>query len=255
VEAWREKLGAGDLEAAWELFITRYERLIVATIRRTIPNDDEIADVRSEICASLIENDLELLRRHSDSGKARFSTWLVTVVHHRAIDWVRHREGRRRISPPPELSPIQQRIFHHIFVERRSHVEGYEVMHQRSDPGLSFGDYLKEVAQTYRVIAQTGTQTATPSPAVSLDQTDPAQNVENEVATREAAAVLAKALTQLPADERLAVKLFVIDELPAASVAQIVGWPNAKSVYNRVYRTLSTLRRELEIRGIDPTGV
>ena len=51
-------------------------------------------------------------------------------------------------------------------------------------------------------------------------------------------------------DERLAVQLFVVDEMPAAEVARTVGWRNAKAVYNRVYRALGTLGQGLERQGI-----
>jgi RNA polymerase sigma factor (sigma-70 family) len=56
---------------------------------------------------------------------------------------------------------------------------------------------------------------------------------------------LAAALSTLPADERLAIQLYVIDELPAAEVARVLGWPSAKTVYNRVGRALKVLRRIL----------
>lgn len=255
MEEWRAKLAAGEAEAAWGQFIARYQRLIVATIRRTVGNEDDVADVFSDFCAALVEDNLDLLKRHSDTGKARFSTWLVTVVHRRTIDWIRHREGRRRLTLPDGLSSVQKRIFEHIFVDRRSHVEGYELMHQRTDPEMSFGDYLKEVAETYRVMALTGGRTMNRfSPSSSPQTTEMEPDVEEKIVSVEASARVATVLAKLPADERLAIKLFVIDELPAERVARVVGWKNAKAVYNRVYRALSMLRKELEEGGIEPPG-
>jgi DNA-directed RNA polymerase specialized sigma24 family protein len=61
---------------------------------------------------------------------------------------------------------------------------------------------------------------------------------------------LAAALATQPAEVRLAVQLFVIDELRAAEVARVVGWPNAKAVYNRVHRALEAMRASLEREGI-----
>jgi DNA-directed RNA polymerase specialized sigma24 family protein len=66
---------------------------------------------------------------------------------------------------------------------------------------------------------------------------------------------MAVALQSLSADERLAVQLFVVDELPAVEVARIVGWPNAKAVYNRVYRALAQLRLRLEGEGLGFTDL
>jgi DNA-directed RNA polymerase specialized sigma24 family protein len=59
-------------------------------------------------------------------------------------------------------------------------------------------------------------------------------------------------LQTLPPDDRLALQLYVVEELPAADVAQRLGWPNAKTVYNRVYRTLSRVRAILERAGLGP---
>ncbi len=120
MEAWRAKLAGGDSAGAWDLFIARYRRLILAVITRTLGDDDDVADVLSEVCADFSRNDLEVLARHTDSGKATFSTWLVAVVHHRAIDWVRHRDGRRRVTAPAGLSDMQQQIFNRVVCERHS---------------------------------------------------------------------------------------------------------------------------------------
>jgi DNA-directed RNA polymerase specialized sigma24 family protein len=45
--------------------------------------------------------------------------------------------------------------------------------------------------------------------------------------------------------DRVAVHLYVVEELPAADIARILGLPNAKAVYNRVYRALAALRQRL----------
>ena len=61
-------------------------------------------------------------------------------------------------------------------------------------------------------------------------------------------------LELLGPDERLAIQLYLLDQLSASEVARRLGWPNAKSVYNCVYRALATLRERLERAGIDSSG-
>jgi len=66
--------------------------------------------------------------------------------------------------------------------------------------------------------------------------------------------LLARALEALPADDRLAVQLYVVEEMPADQVARVLGYPNTKTVYNRVYRALGVIRSHLAqagIRGLD----
>jgi DNA-directed RNA polymerase specialized sigma24 family protein len=41
-----------------------------------------------------------------------------------------------------------------------------------------------------------------------------------------------------------------VEELSAADIARILGLPNAKAVYNRVYRGLELLRSTLEKSGL-----
>ena len=253
MEMWRAKLAGGDSDGAWNLFIARYERLILAVIRRTIADDDDIDDVFAEVCASLSADGLARLGRHDDSGKARFSTWLVTVVHHQTIDWVRHRDGRRRISTPPELSRLQQQIFTRIVSERRSHVEAYELISQ-ADPGrLSFPAFMREVAATFALLQQVSGGNVTryfPGPPLSAEEAGPLPLESLEES--ESAARLASAMEMLRPDERLAIQLFVVNELDAATVARTVGWPNAKTVYNRVHRALTRIRAEVERLGLRP---
>lgn len=251
MESWRATLAAGDKEGAWRDFIARYRRLIIATIRRTIGNDDDVEDVFAEVCANLSADDLARLKRHSDTGTARLATWLVTVVHHQTIDWVRQREGRRRVRIPPGLSPLQNQIFTYVFDERRSHVEAYELIKQHGSVKLDFAEYLKEVAETYHAVERSVGKAAIhylPGPPVLSEE--PA-TVEDAIIAAERAGQLTSALRVLPPDERLAIKLFVVEDVGADRVSRIVGWPNAKAVYNRVHRALQVLRKELERAGID----
>jgi DNA-directed RNA polymerase specialized sigma24 family protein len=211
-------------------------------------------DVFADVCEALRGDDLARLRRYWDqpTHRARFSSWLATVVRNLTIDGLRHRLGRRRARDWGELSPLQQRIIEHVFVERRSHVEAYELIQSTLDAPLSFGGYVREVAAAYRAVDSRravglARELAGEAPiveeAVGEEAADPA--VVSDTAFR-----LATALQALPEDERLAVELFVVHDMPAAQVARVVRWPNAKAVYNRVYRALAALRESLEARGI-----
>ena len=63
-------------------------------------------------------------------------------------------------------------------------------------------------------------------------------------------ALLEQAFGALSAEDRAAVELYIVEELPAAAVARILGLPNAKAVHNRVYRALATARARLAQVGI-----
>jgi RNA polymerase sigma factor (sigma-70 family) len=256
VEPWRAKLAAREFEAAWDLFIDRYRRLILATIRRMVEEDD-VADVFGHVCQALSADRLQLLTRYREDRerRARFSTWLVTVVHNQVVDWLRRRRGRRRVRAPRALSTLQEQIFTCVFVERRSHAETYEAVRAAMPADFSFPDYLKELAETYRVVER-----ARPRGVMHYFSAVPAlerveANADDVVGAAEIRRRLAPALDTLAAEERVALQLYVVQGTPAADVARILGWPNAKAVYNRVYRALQSVRAVLERDGIGPADL
>ena len=257
MEPWRAKLDAGDPDGAWDLFIGRYRRLVLATIRRTLGGDEDLLDVFADVCAALSANELERLRRYRRAEDSdRFSTWLVAVVHNRTIDWLRRRDGRPRPTPPPGLSPIQLRIFEDLLVRRLSHAEAYErVRAPRAAPAMTFGSFLKEAAAMYRAVERARRRGVLHYLTGPAPDERASEGADAAYAAAELASRLDEALGSLRADERLAVQLFVVDGVPAAEVARLVGWPDAKSVYNRVHRALQRLRERLQRQGIRPADL
>jgi len=250
MERWVVDLQCGRPEFAWDRFLERYRRLIFAAIRHYAQDYDDVMDVFARVCEALREDDLARLRCYAEQPfhGAQFSTWLVTVVRHLTIDWFRHRTGRRRLSALADgLPPLRRRIFQLVFFERRSGVEAYELLHAGEAPDLPFGRFLTELRETYkaasagrrgRLLRELG-----PPPAPEPPRTPTG-------ATAERRERLQLALDSLDPADREAVQLYVMEGRSAADVARVLGLPNPKALYNRVYRTLGTLRQRFEQAGI-----
>jgi RNA polymerase sigma factor (sigma-70 family) len=253
VEPWLVSLKAGDSQAAWDLFSERYRRLILATIKRLVPDHDDVMDVFSSVCQALSADDFSRLKRYSDQTAhgASVATWLVAVVRNLTVDWLRHRDGRRRVSVPTNLSPLQQQIYTAVCIGGHSHVEAYEMIRARSGSPMPFHEFLREVRETHRVAPCPG-QGAARHPSRDPPLAEVAPSALDPAETAETVRRLAALLAAEPPDVRLAVELFVVERMSAADVARIVGWPNPKAVYNRVYRALDSLRARLESQGIGP---
>ena len=253
MDDWMVELRRGNSDPAWDLFLGRYRRLIFSAIRHYAQDYDDVMDVFARVCEALRDDDLRRLRTYiaQDDHQASFSTWLVTVVRNLTIDWFRLREGRHRVSVVAErLPPIQRSIFQLVFLDRRSHLEAYELIRAGVSPALSFRAFLSQLRDTYgavthnrrgRLLAELGT----PAP----NGAEPTAPLDDDIDTEEAELV-DEALRSLSPEDRVAVQLYVIDEMAAAEVARVVGLPNAKAVYNRVYRALGTLRERLERVGV-----
>lgn len=251
MEDWVVALQQGRSETAWDSFVARYRRLIFAAIRHYTQDHDDVMDVFTRVCEALREEDLQRLRTYAEKPdhRARFSTWLVTVVRNLTVDWFRHRDGRRRLSTAAEgLPPLRRRIFEHVFLHRRSHVETYELIRSaQGGPDLSFRQFLAELRATYETVTagrrgRLLLELGGPPPEAAEPGDWPAQT--------ETAEALAAAMQSLGSEDRLAVELYVIEDLPAEDIARILGLPNSKAVYNRVYRALAALRAELARAGI-----
>ncbi len=248
MDAWLEELRAGRSEPAWALFIDRYRRLIFSAIRHFANDPDDVMDVFACVCESLRERDLARLRHYAESSTpgARFSTWLVAVVRNRTVDWFRHRDGRPRHRMPANLTMLQQRIYHSVFIDGSSHEECFHRLQLAASPPVSTHEFSEALRTTYRLAGQRGgARAAGDAPAPTSAGTPEQQTLAADAGHR-----VTRLLEVLDPADRLAVQLFVVDELAAAEVARIVGWPNAKMVYNRVSRALTMLRHELARSGI-----
>ena len=252
METWRGLWQSGDSLAAWDEFLERYRRLIFAAIRRSSTDPDDVMDVFAHVCEALRADDLARLRKYPDDGtaRARFSTWLVTVVHHLAVDWLRHRYGREQAVAPAFLTLRQQAIYRLVFLEQHPHSAAFELVRQRAEPELSqreFGADLRAAQRAYN----DSTHRALPKHVALSDEVpDSRADGEQLMHTVETRQHVEEAMAGLAAAERTALRLFVVEGMPAVDVARLVGWSDAKAVYNRVYRLLKTLRLELQERGI-----
>jgi len=161
---------------------------------------------------------------------------------------------RRRLSVVAEgLPPLRRRIFELVFLDRRSHIEAYELIHAGEAPTLTFREFLSELRATYHAVStgrrgQVLRDLAPASEAVEDLPADPAGPSATGVA--EQSRLLERALAMLTPDDRLIVELYVLEELPAETVAKVLGLANAKAVYNRSYRALSLVREQLERAGV-----
>lgn len=248
-DSWRAPLAKGDPQAAWNHFDARYRRLILATIKRLVPDSDDRMDVFGTVCERLSADDCARLRSYSPARGASTATWLVAVVRNLTVDWLRRRDGRARTSVPAGLTDLQRGIYESVCFEGASHVEAYEVLRLRTGSAMPFPEFLRHARETQRLVPCPERRPARlpdrPAPALdgSVAPVDAAE-------TSEAAARLAAVLNTQPADVRLAVQLFVVEDMAAAEVARVVGWPGPKAVYNRVYRALASMRSEFERAGL-----
>ena len=227
---------------------------MVATIKRLVPDHDDVMDVFSTVCQALSANDFARLKQYSDRSaqSASVATWLVAVVRNLTD---RLAAPARRSAPPQhsdDTLPLQHEIYAAICIGGHSHVEAYEVIRSRGGSPMPFNEFLREVRETNRVAPCPYSVTARrpvndPPPAeASLAELDPAETRGIGSPAGSRVGFRSRPMSSWP------INLFVVEGMSAADVARLVGWPNAKAVYNRVSRALAHLRAQLEREGIGP---
>lgn len=121
----------GGSTAHWHAFVDRYAGLIYSVVRRQlfVEDEDEVRTVFADILEALYRGKLAEFR-----GSSELSTWLIVVSRGKALDHLRHLQGRRKLPQGHEsLSPFEQQVF------RFHHVEGLSfdaVIHSLHSAGL-----------------------------------------------------------------------------------------------------------------------
>lgn len=121
----------GGSTAHWHAFVDRYAGLIYSVVRRQlfVEDEDEVRTVFADILEALYRGKLAEFR-----GSSELSTWLIVVSRGKALDHLRHLQGRRKMPQGYEtLSAFEQQVF------RLHHVEGLgfdAVIHSLHSAGM-----------------------------------------------------------------------------------------------------------------------
>jgi len=101
--------------AHWHAFVDRYAGLIYSVIRRQLfaEDEDDVRTVFADVLEALYRGKLSEFR-----GSSELSTWLIVVSRGKALDHLRHIQGRRK-NPQgwEDLSKLERLVFKFHFVE------------------------------------------------------------------------------------------------------------------------------------------
>jgi RNA polymerase sigma factor (sigma-70 family) len=87
-------------EAAWDLFVKEYSRLLLHVARSIGRDYDAAMDGYTYLLEQLSIDDYRRLRAYAVDGRSKFTTWLVVVARRLCLDQLRRRYGRARGEDP-----------------------------------------------------------------------------------------------------------------------------------------------------------
>jgi RNA polymerase sigma factor (sigma-70 family) len=243
---------AAGVDAAWREFLARYSPLIHLAIRRHHVDQEDAAEAYVYVCGALSDDGFRRLRSFKPDGPARFTTWLTAVASNLCIDWRRKQSGRPRpLRCISGLPPLDQWVYRCIYEKRMSRRQCAEFLAPRF-PGLDEATVAAINARLFNLLAPHQRWELTlrgraracdehitakePGPEVTAEETQTRERVQ-------------QALMQLPAGQRLLLRLRYEQGLTLAEIARLTQQPD---VFRTNRQLQSALRALAELVGTTP---
>ncbi len=250
--------GSGGGAAAWSRMtreqqflseLTLIERVIGWVCARRGLRGADADDFASVVKTRLVENDYEILGKFQ--GRSSLKTYLTAVINRLYLDFQVQRFGKWRSSAEAKrLGTTALRLECLMFRDGLSFDEACGVL--KSDPRVAeTRDALDAIRQRLpnrpgRVPKGDGSE------PVRLDSGASAvERAERQALAERTFAVIRRSLSQLPAPDRLFMRLHLESGLTVAEASRSLGL-DQKALYRRKEDILKRLRSALEAAGIGP---
>ncbi len=238
----------GELVEAPDLFTTQIELInhIVETVAyRNGLRDDLVDDFRSLVHEKLLENDQARLR--SFGHRSSWKTYLTTVIANLARDFRNHLWGKWRPSAGAQnLGPDAVRLEMLLHRDGRPLEEAIEIAVRESENGLTPSEahrlYGRLPIRKRRELV--GLEAISDVPGA--DRPDDAfWRDEDHRELQRLGDVLKKALSDLPPEERVMIKMRYYDGFTLAAIGKVFGL-TPQATDRRIRKALKTLRRHFD---------
>lgn len=264
-DAALHELLVADPARGWRAFVEQYTPSLLATIEQAGVRDrDEAMEVYVHVCEHLAAHDCARLRRH-DPAKGTLAAWLVTVVRHVLVDWVRAERGRKRLfGAVRALDRVDREVFEHFYWRERGPAEIAERV--RDDRGRPIGlpavfdafDRIEHaLTPRHRIeLLSNAMRAREPLPlegeggALALDPPDEEPDPEERLRARQVRQALTDALAELPSEDALIVWLRYCDGLSRTQIVRALHLDQLTS--ERIRGIVDRIRASLERRGVGP---
>ncbi|MFB3923163.1 MAG: RNA polymerase sigma factor [Terriglobia bacterium] len=254
------RLRSSQAQEAWAEFLGGFSPLILQVIQLSERDDDSIADCYLFVCEQLSQKQFRRLTLFRADGPASFRTWLRVVVRNLCLDWRRREFGRHRIFESVQRLPAFEReVFSAIFEQNLTTAETFLLLSSKS-PSLREERVEQAVEQIRRLLTPRqlwllqadrpqfqGRAPDSDGPALSLDERllDSRPSPETLAAWNQQRARLARVVADLPASDRLLLRLRYEEDLTFDKIARIMGLKDAQAADRRIRDILARLQASL----------
>lgn len=226
------------------------ERAAQRACRRRGLGREDTEDFVSRVNLKLCENDYAVIRRYKGRSGAKFSTYLVTVVQNEFRDYLDHLWGKwRPAAAAKRMGSVALKLDRLLTRDGFTFDEACQVLSTRKGKEVDL-DELEEIAA--QIPRRTGrpVEDDQPLPHLPARGKQPDEQLlerERGAARRQVLQVLGEALKDLPAEDRLLVKMRC--DRTVAQISRALRM-DQKALYRRFYKIYQDLRQALGQDGV-----
>lgn len=255
-----ERLSSAGRDAAWTEFLARYSPLITRVVRRHETDPSRSKDCFDFVCGALSDQGFHRLLGFRPDGPARFETWLMAVTSNLCVDWHRKVRGRARlprcVSRLPELD---RQVYLCIYEHGMSRAEcvatlapAFPELNDTVVAGINARLFaLLPPQQRWWASARSvelepiddGVASADDDRALQVPASDPGP--DELAAESQDRARLRDALSKLPVEQRLLLRLRFEQDLTLTEIARLTGQPDPFRTNRKIQAALAALSAHL----------
>ena len=252
------RLSSADAGVAWVEFLELYAPLIMSVASQFGYEQDRINDCFLYVCEQLNDAGFRRLLKFDTAGKATFRTWLGSVVFNLCVDWHRREYGRATLLPAISALPAFDQSVYRMVVEQGMDKETCFQSLRADFPDLTRELIARAVARVWSLLTprqrwqisvrnRGRKQARGSSPQDSLEWLpDPAMGPDAEAEQRQAFESLQDAMSRLPAEQRLLLRLRFQEGLTLRKIAQLKYRGDVNVASRRIQTATDALFRYLQ---------
>jgi RNA polymerase sigma factor (sigma-70 family) len=248
-------LSGADSSLGWEEFLAEFSPILQQVIVLSATDPDTQGDCFVFVCEQLARNRFRRLRKFDCSGRASFATWLRAVVRNLCIDWHRKNGGRfRPFGWVSNLGSLDQHVFRCVYEQHRSIAHTFACL-APVIPGLTVSSVEESADRlaarlsprerwllSSRQVRVESLDTNGEDGFAMFDIPDLMPDPEHASLDRERYRALAVAISALPPDDQLLLRLRFEQDLTLAEIARVAGLKDAQTADRKIRTVLDQVR-------------
>ena len=247
------RLSSADAGPAWVEFLDRYSALIIQTASQFEYRQDRSSECFLYVCEQLNEDGFRRLLKFNTKRKAKFKTWLGTVVFNLCVDWHRREFGRATLLPAISALPAFDRAVYRMVIEQGMNKEASFQMLRADFPDLTRELVESAVIRVYSLLTPRQRWNVTirnrrgqlARGRFSEDSVqhlpDPGTGPEAQAQIQQDIETLQDAMVLLPARQRLLLRLRFQEGLSLRKIAELTQLGDTNRAWRHIQAALKAL--------------